>query len=143
MVSFKFAEENLDSCQPVHFYSEQCIYPEFPGYFYHNIDACIYKVAIDFHFARILAMLFFAKIFLVWRVVIDEMCSPTTSSPAGLICMTIVCVFAGRGLISWTLVTTAAGLHFCLGISFICMALAYNNMPDPSWYPNTACWYRS
>ena len=122
MVWFTFAEENLNSCQPVHFYSKQCTYPEFPGYFYYNIDAYIYKVVIGFHFAssmlaRILAMLFFAKIFLVRRFVIDEMCSPTTSRPAGLICTTTVCGFAGRGLISWTLVTTAAGLHFCLGMS--------------------------
>ena len=142
VVWFKFAEENLDSCQPVHFHSEQCTYPEFPGCFYCDTDASMYKVALGFHFAcsilaGILAMLFFAKIFLARRVVIDEMCSPTTSSPAGLICMTMVCVFAGRGLIGQTLVTAAAGLHFCLAILFICMALAYNIMPDPSWYPNT------
>lgn len=25
---FKFAEENLDSCEPVHFHSKQCTFPE-------------------------------------------------------------------------------------------------------------------
>ena len=31
VVWFKFAEENMDSCQPVHFHSSQCTFPEFPG----------------------------------------------------------------------------------------------------------------
>merc|ERR1719162_2638401 len=103
VVWFKFAEESLNSCQPVHFHSSQCTFPEFPGCFLCDTDNFIYKLALMFHLAcstiaGTLVVLFFAKVFFAWRVVIDEMCSPTTSSPAGLICMTMVCVFAGHGL---------------------------------------------
>ena len=82
-------------------------------------------------------MLFFAKLFLTRRVVIDEMNQPTTSSPAGLICMTMVCVFAGHGLVGRIMLTTTAFLHFSLAAWFIYMAIAYRILSDPSWYPNT------
>lgn len=129
VVWFKFAEENLDSCQPVHFHSSQCTFPEFPGCFYCDKTVRMYRVALNFHFAcsifaGILAAVFFAKVLLATRVVLDEMSSPTTASPAGLICMTTVCVFAGRGLIGQILVSAAATLHLCLAIWFIYMALA-------------------
>lgn len=142
VVWFKFAEENMDSCQPVHFHSSQCTFPEFPGCFYCDKTATMYKVAVHFHFgcsilAGILAVVFFAKVFLATRVVLDEMSSPTTSSPAGLICMTIVCVFAGHGLVGQVIVSIAAALHLCLAIWFIYMALAFHIMPEPSWFPNT------
>lgn len=142
VVWFKFAEENLDSCQPVHFHSSQCTFPEFPGCFYCDTTATAYKVALNFHFtcsilAGLLAIAFLAKVFVATRVVLDEMSSPTTASPAGLICMTIVCVFAGRGVVGQFLVTAAAALHLCLAIWFIYMALAFHIMPEPSWYPNT------
>ena len=124
VVWFKFAEENMISCQPVHFHSSQCSFPEFPGCFYCDTTARMYKVAVYFHYfcstlSGLLALLFFAKIFLAWRVVMDEMSSPTTSSPAGLICMTMVCVFAGRGLIGQILVTMAACMHLCLAAWFV------------------------
>lgn len=67
----------------------------------------------------------------------DEMSSPTTASPAGLLCMTAVCVFTGRGLVGQILVSTAAFIHLGLVIWFIYMALAYNILPEPSWFPNT------
>uniref|UniRef100_A0A7S0XQT0 Uncharacterized protein n=1 Tax=Pseudo-nitzschia delicatissima TaxID=44447 RepID=A0A7S0XQT0_9STRA len=85
----------------------------------------------------LLAMLLVAKILLATRVVIDAMSSPTTSSPAGLLCMTSVCVFAGRGMVGQVIVSTAACVHLALAIWFIYMALAYNIMPEPSWFPNT------
>uniref|UniRef100_A0A6U6DSM2 Uncharacterized protein n=1 Tax=Odontella aurita TaxID=265563 RepID=A0A6U6DSM2_9STRA len=142
VVWFKYAEENLDSCEPVHFHSSQCSFPEFPGCFYCDKSARMYRVAVNFHYvcstvAGILVMVFFAKIALAWRVVLDELSSPTTSSPAGLICMTMVCVFAGRGWIGQALVTAAAAMHLCIVIWFLYMALAYRILPDPSWYPNT------
>jgi hypothetical protein len=79
----------------------------------------VYKVALRFHFAcssvaGVLAMAFVLKVVLATRVVMDEMSSPTTSSPAGLICMTTVCVFAGRGLIGQLFVSVAAAVHLCL-----------------------------
>lgn len=65
----------------------------------------------------------------------DEMSSPTTASPAGLLCMTAVCVFTGRGLVGQILVSTAAFIHLGLVIWFIYMALAYNILPEPSkWH---------
>ena len=48
VVWFKFAEENLDSCEPVHFHSSQCTFPEFPGCFYCVKTARMYQVAITF-----------------------------------------------------------------------------------------------
>jgi hypothetical protein len=142
VVWFKFAEENMDSCEPVHFHSSQCSFPEFPGCFYCDTNDPLYKMAIYFHYsctilAGVLAMLFVAKVVVATRVVLDEMSQPTTASPAGLLCMTTVCVFAGRGLIGQIMVTSAACVHLCIVIWFIYMALAYRIMPDPSWFPNT------
>jgi hypothetical protein len=139
VIWFKFAEENLDSCEPVEFHSSQCSFPEFPGCFYCDHSARMYKVALYFHFgckgfAGLLAMLFILKALVATRVVLDEMSSPTTASPAGLLCMTIVCVFAGHSQI---MVSLAACVHLGLVIWFIYMALAYHTMPDPSWFPNT------
>jgi hypothetical protein len=141
-VWFKFAEEMMDTCRPVHFHSNQCTFMEFPGCFYCDTTTRMYRVALNFHlscsaFAGIISLLFVAKIFIARDVFIDEMNSPTTASPAGLICMTLVCVFAGRGFIGEVMVTIAASLHFCIAVWFIHMAGAYNILPDPSWYPNT------
>ena len=142
VVWFKFMEEYLDTCEPVHFHSSQCTFPEFPGCFYCDTSALAYRIAIGFHYtcnviSGLLATLLVAKIILATRVVIDEMSSPTTSSPAGLLCMTSVCVFAGRGVVGQVIVSTAACIHLILAIWFIYMALAYNIMPEPSWFPNT------
>lgn len=82
-------------------------------------------------------MSFVAKLLIAPRVVFDEMSSPTTASPAGLLCMTTVCVFAGRGLIGQIVVTAAASVHLSIVIWYIYMALAYHIMPEPSWFPNT------
>ena len=142
VVWFKFAEEYLDTCEPVHFHSSQCTFPEFPGCFYCDTSSLGYEIAIGFHYtctvvSGLLAMLLVSKILLATRVVMDEMSSPTTSSPAGLLCMTAVCVFAGRGIVGQIIVSTAAFIHLGLAIWFIYMALAYNIMPEPSWFPNT------
>lgn len=142
VVWFKFAEENLDSCEPVHFHSSQCTFPEFPGCFYCDTTAKMYRVAIYFHYAckvsaGFFAMLFVAKFLVATRVVLDELSSPTTASPAGLLCMTTVCVFAGHGLIGQVMVTAASCIHLGFVIWFIYMALAYHIMPEPSWFPNT------
>jgi hypothetical protein len=139
---FQFAEEMMDSCRPVHFHSNQCTFAEFPGCFYCDTTTRYYKIALNFHLscsviAGLIALLFVAKIFIAKDVVMDEMNSPTTASPAGLFCMTLVCVFAGKGWIGQVMVTIAATLHFCIAIWFILVAQAYNILPDPSWYPNT------
>lgn len=142
VVWFKFAEENLSSCEPVHFHSSQCTFPEFPGCFYCDTTSDMYQAALSFHYgckivAGFLAMLFVLKVLLATRVVLDELSSPTTASPAGLLCMTTVCVFAGRGMIGQVMVTAAAAIHMCLVLWFAYIALAYRIMPEPSWFPNT------
>ncbi len=142
VVWFKFTEEMIDACVPVHFHSKQCTFPEFPGCFYCDKANTYYKAGVYFHygcsaFAGFIVLLFFLKICISRKTVMDEMNSPTTSSPAGLMCMTMVCVFAGRGAFGQFMVTFAAGLHFIVAIWFIYMAAAYNILPDPSWYPNT------
>eukprot|EP00559_Dactyliosolen_fragilissimus_P008690 CAMPEP_0184873264 /NCGR_PEP_ID=MMETSP0580-20130426/41744_1 /TAXON_ID=1118495 /ORGANISM="Dactyliosolen fragilissimus" /LENGTH=1321 /DNA_ID=CAMNT_0027376147 /DNA_START=80 /DNA_END=4045 /DNA_ORIENTATION=+ len=142
IVWFKFAEENIKSCHAVYYHSSGCYFPEFPGCFHCNNGDRYYKIALNFHKAcsegaGFLAFMFLTKIALARSVVMDEMCSPTTSSPAGLICMTLVCVFAGRGIVGQIIVSVVAVMHLLLVIWFIYIALAYNILPDPSWYPNT------
>lgn len=59
------------------------------------------------------------------------------AAPAGLICMTLDIVFAGRGMFGMVVVCASATIHLCLAIWFIYMALAYHMIPEPSWFPNT------
>lgn len=102
----------------------------------------MYQLALGFHWtcsfiAGLLAFTFIAKLVIARKLVLDELSSPTTASPAGLICMTMDVVFAGRGLLGTVAVAMASFVHFCLAIWFIYMALAYQIMPEPSWFPNT------
>jgi hypothetical protein len=102
----------------------------------------MYKVAVNFHFAcsliaGVIAVAALMKIIWATRVVIDELSSPTTASPAGLLCMTSVIVFAGRGWVGQFLVSLAAAVHLCLVIWFMYCAMAYRIMPEPSWFPNS------
>lgn len=88
----------------------------------------MYKVAVNFHFvcscvAGLLAFMVIAKLIVARQVVFDELSSPTTASPAGLLCMTMDVVFAGRGALGMVIVSTAASVHFCLAIWFMYMAL--------------------
>lgn len=130
---------------------------KFPGCFYCDTSNGTYQIAEYFHFAcscvaGLLAFSFVAKLILAREVVFDELSSPTTASPAGLLCMTLDVVFAGRGKLGMLVVSTAACVHLCLAIWFIYtvsglsfelsisplpQALAYNIMPEPSWFPNT------
>lgn len=93
----------------------------FPGCFFCDVTDPFYQIAVKFHFtcsaiAGVLALSFVLKILLATNVVLDEMSSPTTASPAGLICMTTVCVFAGRGFVGQVLVSIAACIHLVLVI---------------------------
>ena len=102
----------------------------------------MYQVAVHFHFAcscfaGLLAFSFIAKIILAPKVVFDNLSSPTTASPAGLLCMTLNIVFAGRGVVGMFVVSAVSCIHLCLAIWFLYMALAYHIMPEPSWFPNT------
>jgi hypothetical protein len=123
----------LDSCEPVHFHSSQCSFPEFPGCFYCDTGNKMYQLALHFHWscsivAGLFASAFLCKLILARRVVLDELSSPTTATPAGLICMTLDIVFAGRGIIGQAVVSISAFVHLCLAIWFIYMALAYRKL---------------
>lgn len=139
---FMFVEETLDSCQPVHFHSSQCTFPEFSTCFDCDSSNPVYRFALNFHeacsfLAGLLILLVLSKLALARRLVLDELSSPTTATPAGLICMTIVIIFAGQGMFGEIAVLVASSLHLCLAVWFIYMALAYHIMPEPSWFPNT------
>ena len=102
----------------------------------------MYKIAEYFHFscscfAGMLAFCFFAKLLLARRVVLDELSSPTTTSPVGLICMTLDVVFAGRGSFGEMVVCASSLAHLCLAVWFLYLAMAYHMMPEPSWFPAT------
>lgn len=142
IVWLKWAEELLPSCKEVSFHSSQCAFPEFPGCYFCDEYNRWYVIATRFHtaccyIAGTSVMLFFAKAILCWRVFIDEMSSPTTASPMGLIFMTMALSFVGRGDVGEALVFAASLLHLVLAVWFIYMSLAYQTMPDPSWFPNT------
>ena len=65
----------------------------------------------------------------------DEMSSPTTASPMGLVFMTMALGFVGKGpgmmSLGAILVFVASFLHLVLVVWFIYMSLAYQTMPDP------------
>jgi hypothetical protein len=133
----KYAKENLPSCKEVNFHSSQCAFPEFPGCYFCDEYNPTYRLAIRFHnicsyIAGISVLLFFVKAILCWRVFIDDMSSPTTSSPSGLIFMTLALSAVGQfGNVGSMLVFIASSLHLVLVIWFIYMSLAYQTMPDP------------
>jgi hypothetical protein len=45
---FKFAEENMDSCEPVHFHSAQCTFPEVSYFYRVNRE---HRVSISYFFS--------------------------------------------------------------------------------------------
>ena len=140
---FKFMEENIDTCTTVHFYSPHCIYSEFPGCFDCDMSNPIYLIAVTFHYfchcvAAICCLLFLTKCLIAWRVVADELSNPTTSTPCGVVCITLICVAAGRGIIGEVVVLVTSAFHFMLSIWFLYMAIfKYHLWPDPGWFPNT------
>ena len=142
-VWFKFMEENSNFCRPVHYYSPQCTFPEFPGCFECDGSHAWYQVALKWHFfcssvAGICCLLFLLKSVIAWRVVADELGNPTTSTPMGVVCIAIVCVFAGRGTVGEAIVLATSCFHFVLAFWFLYMAIfKFGLWPDPGWFPNT------
>lgn len=77
-------------------------------------------------------LIFFFKATYFWRVFIDEMSSPTTASPSGLIFMTLAMSSVGQfGSVGGVLVFVASFLHLVLVVWFTYMSLAYQTLPDP------------
>jgi tellurite resistance protein TehA-like permease len=102
----------------------------------------MYNVALKFHWtcsaiAGLLAFMFLVKLFVARKIAFDELSTPTTAAPAGLICMTMDIVFAGRGLPGMCVVLASSFIHLCLAVWFIYITLVHHMMPDPSWFPNT------
>lgn len=137
IVWLKYAQENLPSCKEVSFHSSQCTYPEFPGCYFCDEYNPRYRIAIQFHkmcsyVGGISVLLFFFKAILCWRVFMDEISSPNTASPSGLIFMTLALSFVGQfGSLGGGVVFVASLLHLVLVVWFIYMSLAYQTMPDP------------
>jgi hypothetical protein len=142
-VWFKFMEENNDSCRPVHYYSPQCTFSEFPGCFQCDTSLPIYQLALYFHYlcstvAATCCILFVLKTILAWPVVADELSNPTTSTPIGVVCIATVCAFAGQGKIGELIVLVASGFHCIMAFWFLYMAIfRFGLYPDPGWFPNT------
>lgn len=142
-VWFKLMEEVTDSCTSVHFYSRQCTFPEYPGCFRCDTTDISYQIALKFHYAcsavaGLFCFLFLLKVVIAWEVVVDELKNPTTSTPVGVVCIAIVCVFAGRGDIGGAVVIITSIFHVCLAFWFLYMAIyKFGLRPDPGWFPNT------
>lgn len=144
VVWFKFTEEMLPGCTATHYNNPQCGFLEFPGCF--SGEGChdnpIYQSALVFHYfchfvAGTCCLVFLLKTVVAWRVVVDELSDPTKSTPMGVVCITMVCVFSGRGAIGEAIVLVTSAFHFCLAIWFFYMAHKFHMLPDPSWFPNT------
>lgn len=133
----------MDACTTVRFYSAQCSYPEFPGCFECDTTNSIYRGVLIFHyfchcFALLCCLLFLAKCAIAWRVVTDELNNPTTSTPCGVVCITMICVAAGRGFIGEVVVTLTSVFHILLSFWFLYIATyKFRQLPDPGWFPNT------
>jgi hypothetical protein len=140
---FKFMEENLASCSTVRFNSAQCTYPEFPGCFECDTTDPIYRSVLTFLYichcvAGACCLLLLAKCAIAWRTVADELSNPTTSTPCGVVCITIICVDAGRGLLGEAIVLITSVFHVLLSFWFLYIAIyKYRLWPDPGWFPNT------
>ena len=140
---FKFMEENIDECTTVQFFSPQCTYPEFPGCFECDVTNPIYILAVSFHYfchivALICCLIFLAKCAIAWRVVADELSNPTTSTPCGVVCITLICVAAGRWTIGYYTVMITSFFHFILSLWFLYIAICkFRLYPDPGWFVST------
>jgi hypothetical protein len=136
-------EENIDACTTVRFNSPSCSYPEFPGCFQCDVSNPYYRVAVTFHyFCHIVAftccLLFLTKCIIAWRVVADELSNPTTMTPCGVVCITLISVAAGRGFIGEFIVILTSIFHILLSIWFLYIAIyKFRQSPDPGWFPNT------
>jgi tellurite resistance protein TehA-like permease len=143
VVWFKFMEENIDICKPVHYHSPFCSFPEFPGCFDCEKGSWIYQMVLYFHYScniigGTMAISFLLKGIVAWQVVADELTNPTTATPVGVICITLVCVFAGQGLVGEIIVLLVSAFHCAFAFWFLYMAIIkYKMLPDPSWFPST------
>lgn len=144
-VWFKFMEEMSPDCHPVHYYAPTCHFPEFPGCFdcTNAEQHSYYQVFLYIHYicstvAGVCCLLFCLKVLIAWKLVADELSNPTTSTPMGVVCIAVVCVFAGRGKVGEFIVLLTSWFHLALSLWFLYMAVVrFGLWPDPGWFPNT------
>eukprot|EP00529_Nitzschia_sp_RCC80_P011320 CAMPEP_0113521452 /NCGR_PEP_ID=MMETSP0014_2-20120614/44648_1 /TAXON_ID=2857 /ORGANISM="Nitzschia sp." /LENGTH=615 /DNA_ID=CAMNT_0000419413 /DNA_START=470 /DNA_END=2315 /DNA_ORIENTATION=+ /assembly_acc=CAM_ASM_000159 len=89
--------------------------------------------------AAICCLLFFGKLMLAWKLVADELSNPTTATPMGVVCITVICVLAGRfGSFGKYGVVSVSVFHVLLSFWFLYIAVfRFRLWPDPSWFPCT------
>ena len=143
-VWFKCMEEFVDSCTPTHYFDPHCVYYEFPSCFACDATNSVYKTALGFHLichtvAAMCCLLFFGKLILAWKLVADELSNPTTATPMGVVCITVICVLAGRfGSFGKYGVLSVSAFHVLLSFWFLYIAVfRFRLWPDPSWFPCT------
>ena len=141
---FKFMEETIDICHPTFYNSPHCNYPEFPGCFECDTSNPIYISVVTFHYfchciALTCCVLFLLKCIIAWAVVYDELKNPATMTPIGVVCITLICVSAGRfGIVGETTVLIVSAFHVLMSFWFLYMAIfVFRLQPDPSWFPCT------
>jgi hypothetical protein len=141
---FKFMEETIGACHPAFFNSPHCTYPEFPGCFECDVSNPIYVGVVTFHYfchcvALTCCLLFLLKCIIAPAVVYDELKNPATMTPIGVVCITLICVSAGRfGIIGEMTVLIVSAFHLLISFWFLYMAIfVFRLQPDPSWFPCT------
>ena len=144
VIWFKYMEEMISACVPVHYYSNHCTFPEFPGCFACDTQNPTYRLALGWHYAchtvaGCCCGLFLLKIITGGQLVVEELRNPATSTPMGVVCITMVCVFAGRfGFLGEAIVLCTSMAHVALAVWFLYQAVVvYRLYPDPGWFPNT------
>ena len=143
-VWFKCMEEFVDSCTPTHYFDPRCVYYEFPSCFACDTTNSAYRTALGFHLichtvAAICCLLFFGKLILAWKLVVDELSNPCNTAPMGVVCITVICVLAGRfGSFGKCGVVSVSVFHVLLSFWFLYIAVfRFRLWPDPSWFPCT------
>lgn len=83
-------------------------------------------------------LLFLTKCILAWKTVADELSNPATATPVGVVCITLICVAAGRGTVGEVIVICTSIFHVLLSFWFLYIAIfKFRLWPDPGWFPNT------
>jgi len=114
---FKWYEETYDTCHPIHYHSNACVFPEFPGCYACDTDNYGYKFALHFHYSCsvisfVLCSFLLGKIMIAFPVVRDELANPTTAAPIGLLCMAVEKVFGGSlGPVGMCITFFASAVH--------------------------------
>eukprot|EP01082_Thalassiosira_pseudonana_P002953 g3230.t1.1.5e174189 g3230 g3230.t1 contig12:1666290-1669497(-) len=140
---FKWYEETFDTCHPVDYHNQLCVYPEFPGCFACETGSRGYQFVLHFHFlcnviSFILAFCLIGKIMIAFPVVRDELANPTTAAPLGLLCMALEKCFGGNfGYVGMCITFLASALQTAVAVWFIFISVVYKTLPEPSWFPNT------